>query len=151
MSLDNAFAKVLAFHAGFGHPSRETPEMLAGPRVAMRYKWMFDELEEFREAPDISRQADAMIDLIYFALGVFVEMGIRPQPLFDIVHEANMKKLWPDGQAHYGEDGKVIKHHSWQDPDPLIQEELRNQIRAAAERHDQRNADATQGQLTVDH
>jgi len=69
-----------------------------------------------------------MVDLIYFALGTLVEMGVRPGRLFDIVHEANMKKLWPDGKVHYAEDGKVIKHPSWQPPEPQLMREIDRQL-----------------------
>ena len=58
---------------------------------------MREEVDEFVESTNVVDQADAMIDLIYFALGTLVEMGVRPAPLFDIVHNANMQKLWPDG------------------------------------------------------
>lgn len=50
-----------------------------------------EEIAEFLVAPDIYEQADAMIDLIYFALGTLVEMGIKPDELFDIIQKANME------------------------------------------------------------
>ena len=34
-----------------------------------------------------------MIDLMYFALGTMVEMGLEAEELFDIVQSANMAKL----------------------------------------------------------
>lgn len=33
------------------------------------------------------------------------------------VHAANMRKVWPDGTVHYREDGKVIKPPNFRDPD----------------------------------
>jgi predicted HAD superfamily Cof-like phosphohydrolase len=54
-------------------------------------------------------------------LGTLVEMGVQPEALFEIVHEANMSKLWPDGKVHVREsDGKVVKPPTWQDPYPLL-------------------------------
>lgn len=88
---------------------------------------MQEEVEEFLEAEDVVDQADAMIDLIYFALGTLVEMGVKPEPLFRIVHEANMKKLWPDGKPHYNEDGKTVKPPGWTDPYPALQAEIERQ------------------------
>lgn len=73
---------------------------------------MLEEINEFLEASekqDIIKQADAMIDTIYFALGTLVEIAIEPDELFYIVQNANMSKLWPDGKQHYNEMGKVIK------------------------------------------
>jgi predicted HAD superfamily Cof-like phosphohydrolase len=129
MSLDDPFNKVREFHVAFNHQCPEKPELLNAKRVEQRYNWMVEELEEFRKAGSIHDQADAMVDLIYFALGTLVEMGVRPGPLFDIVHSANMKKLWPDGKVHYAPDGKVIKHPSWSPPEPQLMEEIDRQLR----------------------
>lgn len=112
---------VREFHEKFGHPVAASPRMIATPRALSRGKWMNEEVAEFLVAKDIYEQADAMIDLIYFALGTLVEMGLEADELFDIVQQANMAKLWSDGKPHYNpKDGKVIKPEGWQDPAPLI-------------------------------
>jgi predicted HAD superfamily Cof-like phosphohydrolase len=131
MSLNEPFDKVREFHLAFNHRCPERPELLPEERMTKRYNWMHEELEEFRTATSIHDQADAMVDLMYFALGTLVEMGVRPGRLFDIVHEANMKKLWPDGKVHYAPDGKVIKHPSWQPPEPFLIKEIDRQLRAS--------------------
>lgn len=92
---------------------------------------MHEEIDEFLDATDVCEQADAMIDLIYFALGSLVEMGVKPDILFAIVHEANMSKLWPDGAPHYGPDGKTIKPGTWVDPYPRIASEIARQAASA--------------------
>ena len=107
---------VREFHLQFDSPVSDHPVMLEKDRAEKRYRWMLEELEEFIESGDIYDQADAMIDLIYFALGTLVEMGVKPQELFSAVHRANMAKLWPDGRVHHNEEGKVIKSPSWVDP-----------------------------------
>ena len=90
-------------------------------RALSRAKWMQEEVAEFLIADNIYEQADAMIDLMYFALGTMVEMGLEADELFDIVQQANMAKLWPDGKPHYNpKDGKVIKPEGWEDPAPKI-------------------------------
>lgn len=114
--MNSSWEKVKEFHHKFGAPVSEHPVMLNVDRVTKRCDWLQEEIDEFKESADIYEQADAMIDLIYFALGTLVEMGIKPQELFDIVHTANMQKLWPDGKPHYGPDGKVIKSPAWVDP-----------------------------------
>ena len=117
--MDNEFNDVKRFHKAFNHPISNKPVLLSSERAAVRYKWMLEEITEFMAATnnsDIVEQADAMIDLIYFALGTLVEMGINPDPLFRIVQEANMSKLWEDGKPHYNDSGKVIKPKNWQDP-----------------------------------
>ena len=109
---------VREFHSCFNHPIAETPKMLEENRVINRGKWMQEELDEFYESENMYEQADAIIDLIYFAIGTLVEMGMPPDELFSIVHEANMAKLWEDGKPHYNADGKTIKPKTWIDPEP---------------------------------
>lgn len=128
--MDEAWEAVREFHRAFRAPRPDRPALLAEERVSARSAWMREEIDELGEAETIAEQADAMIDLIYFALGTLVEMGVRPQRLFDIVQQANMSKLWADGEPHYREDGKVIKSPDWVDPDPLIREEIARQTRA---------------------
>lgn len=77
-------------------------------------------------------EVDALTDLLYFAYGSFVLMGVDPKPFFDIVHEANMGKIFPDGKAHYDpETHKILKPDHWEAtfaPEPAIKKELDKQI-----------------------
>ena len=110
---------VKLFHEKFNHPVSNYPKKMDKERAKKRYNWMLEEIDEFLQAVeqgDIVEEADAMIDVIYFALGTLVEMGIRPDELFEIVQYANMSKLWEDGKPHYAEDGKTIKPVTWEDP-----------------------------------
>jgi predicted HAD superfamily Cof-like phosphohydrolase len=119
------FEQVKEFHRAFDCQVSETPVMLAHERAEMRSGFMLEEIEEFLESENVYEQADAMIDLIYFALGTLVEMGVKPGGIFDIVHEANMSKIWSDGKVHRREsDGKVIKPPEWEDPEPKIKTEI---------------------------
>jgi predicted HAD superfamily Cof-like phosphohydrolase len=129
MNLNDSFEKVKEFHLTFNHRCPEKPTMLPAERLEKRYNWMLEELDELRKADSIHDQADAVIDLMYFALGTLVEMGVRPEPLFNIVHAANMSKVWPDGKVHYADDGKVIKHSSWRPPEPQLVREIERQIK----------------------
>jgi predicted HAD superfamily Cof-like phosphohydrolase len=129
MNLPTAYDAVKEFHAQFGHPVREAPTLLTAERAAARSSWMQEEVAEFLAAQTVSEQADAMIDLIYFAVGTMVEMGVRPEALFDIVHRANMTKLWPDGKPRFRDDGKTVKPPTWVDPDDAISEEIERQSR----------------------
>lgn len=124
--MNQDWEKVLQFHQHFAVPVKKFPTLLTEDRVQKRAEWMMEEIEEFQEAATIAKQADAMIDIMYFALGTLVEMGVKPDALFDIVHEANMSKLWEDGKPRYREhDGKVIKPSTWKDPDPRIKKEIK--------------------------
>ena len=129
MNLRTAYDDVKEFHDRFGHPVRDTPTLLTAERAAARASWMQEEVAEFLAARTVAEQADAMIDLIYFAVGTMVEMGVRPESLFDIVHGANMQKLWPDGKPRFRDDGKTVKPPAWVDPDDAIREEIERQSR----------------------
>lgn len=81
-------------------------------------------------------QADALVDAMYFILGSFVEMGIKPDALFDIVQAANMSKLFTaeDGTkyAKYREDdGKILKSPEFFPPEEKLKEEILRQINQA--------------------
>ena len=125
--MNKEYEKVKKFHETFDHPVAETPKKLTQERVKIRYEWMLEEVIEFLESEDMNEQVDAMADLIYFALGTLVEIGIPPQKLFDIVHEANMSKLFPDGKPHFREgDGKTIKPKNWEDPRKKIEDYIKS-------------------------
>lgn len=127
--LNLTYNQIKEFHKAFNHPVSEIPISISKERKEHRAEWMREEINEFLEAKDIHEEADAMIDLIYFALGTLVEMGIdKPQNIMDIVQDANMSKLFPDGKPHYREDGKVIKPEGWESPDPKIKEFIENII-----------------------
>lgn len=124
--MNREWEKVKDFHIKFNTPVSENPKMLDKERAKKRYSWMLEEINEFIDSKNITEQADAMIDLIYFALGTLVEMGIKPSKLFEIVHDANMSKLWEDGKPHYAQDGKIIKPKSWQDPYFKLKEAIKS-------------------------
>ncbi|MCL2030164.1 MAG: hypothetical protein FWG93_01330 [Oscillospiraceae bacterium] len=126
--MDRCWEAVAEFHRAFGSPREDAPHLLTPERVAERAGWLREEVAELEEAGTVEEQADAMIDLMYFALGTMVEMGVRPARLFEIVHEANMRKRWPDGTVHTrAEDGKVVKPPGWKDPGPMIEAEIHRQ------------------------
>ena len=132
--MDKQYAQVKAFHEAFGHPIAATPTAMSQGRVLKRAEWMKEELDEFvtaeHEADPLVSQADAMIDLIYFALGTLVEMGVPPERMFELVQQANMAKLWPDGKPRFRGDGKIIKPVGWQGPEQGIFDYI-NQLRSA--------------------
>lgn len=121
---------VLEFQRCFGHPYASKPEMISAERSKVRADWMLEEVNEFLAAEEIVEQADAMIDLMYFALGTLVEMGVKPDALWQIVQDANMAKLWPDGKPHHREDGKTIKPPTWEDPHDKLLAEIQRQQEA---------------------
>jgi predicted HAD superfamily Cof-like phosphohydrolase len=79
---------------------------------------MQEELNEYCEAvlnQDLEKQFDALIDLVYVALGTAYMQGFQFDVGFDRVHEANMQKV----RAKRKEDSlrgstyDVIKPKNW--------------------------------------
>ena len=90
---------------------------------------------------DLIGQVDALIDTLYFTYGSFVLMGVDPERIFEIVHQANMGKVFPDGKAHFDPvTHKILKPDDWEEkyaPEPDIKKEIERQIKAY-ERHKER-------------
>lgn len=86
------------------------------------------------ETERIVAQADALTDTSYFINGTFVEMGVLPQPLFEIVQASNMSKLFTDENgvkyAKNREDGKIIKSPDFFPPEQKLKEEVLRQAKA---------------------
>jgi len=132
--MNKEWEMVKEFHARFGHPIAASPRAISEERAKKRYDWMLEEVNEFLEAKDdLIEQADAMIDLIYFALGTLVEMGISPDEPFAIVQNANMSKLWPDGKPHFRADGKTIKPSTWIDPHTALEKCIHRMLESKEE------------------
>jgi energy-coupling factor transport system permease protein len=76
-------------------------------------------------------QMDALTDVNYFVQGSFVVAGTDPQPLFDIVQDANMSKLWEDGKPRYdaANGNKIMKPEGWSAPEPKLTAEIERQIK----------------------
>ncbi len=122
--LEQAQASVKEFHEKFNLPVATRPTLLQRERVELRSKWMQEEIKELLAATNVAEQADAVADLIYFALGIFVEMGVDGGRIFELVHSSNMTKLGSDGLPIYNQDGKVIKPSTWISPHEMIQQFL---------------------------
>lgn len=86
------------------------------------------------EVERIVAQADALTDTSYFLNGTFVEMGVLPQPLFELVQDSNMSKLFTDENgmkyAKYREDGKIQKSPEFFAPEQKLKEEVLRQAKA---------------------
>lgn len=71
---------------------------------------------EEKEVEPLVDEVDALIDLLYFTYGSFVMMNVDPTEVFNLVHQANMGKLFPDGKPRYHEvTGKVLKPENWEE------------------------------------
>lgn len=105
-------------------PIPEVPTVMSPSRVEWSKTALNEELKEFDdacEAGDVLEAADALIDLVYFALGRLVEMGVPAAAVMDEVQRANMDKergelsKRPGAMGHDAvkPDGWVQPDHSW--------------------------------------
>ena len=126
--ISEAYADVFRFHKTFNHPYSKTPVMQPVDRVVARADWITEEVEELCEAETIYDQADAYLDIMYFAVGGLVEMGINPAHIWPLVQAANMAKVWPDGSVQRRADGKIMKPPGWTSPDQAIADAINRLI-----------------------
>lgn len=95
IDLGGNFSDVREFQRKFGQLVSAKPTHLTKRKLNERIAQMQEELDEFKsavESDDIAEQADALIDIVYFALGTACHMGLPWQELWDDVHRANMSK-----------------------------------------------------------
>lgn len=103
-----------------------TPQLMDASAVDFIIEMVNDELEELQEATDVAEQADALVDAIYYICDTAVRHGMNLDRIFDIVHGANMQKV-VDGRVIRRDDGKILKPEGWQDPGPLLLDEVTRQ------------------------
>lgn len=113
---------VRAFHEKFAVPMASEPSWLDSEAVAFRYKFMQEELDEFVEAvsqQDLLLAGDALVDLVYVALGTALMMGLPWAKMWAEVQRANMAKerATSAGQSKRGSALDVVKPAGWTPPD----------------------------------
>ena len=103
------------------------PTKLNKSSVDFLIKMVTDELVELKESKTVYDQVDAMVDAIYYIYDCAVRNGINLDPIFSIVHEANMKKLLLKKAPKVRHNEKVEKPEGWCAPDEEIMKEMINQ------------------------
>lgn len=84
------------FHEHFGLAYKESPRFLDLDMSEFRIKFMQEELDEYKLArsdSDLEKQLDALVDLMYVALGTAYLHGFDIMEAFFRVHRANMTKV----------------------------------------------------------
>lgn len=115
------FADVTEFHKKFELPSLPSPGMLDVQTYVFRKEFMREELSEFSEAyraGDLHGAFDALVDLVYVALGTAYMMGLPFNEGWAAVHTANMAKVraTSEEQSKRGSSLDVVKPEGWQAP-----------------------------------
>jgi predicted HAD superfamily Cof-like phosphohydrolase len=109
----------------------DKPTRISEERIVFIRKMVNDEMGELEESKTIAEQADALVDAIYYICDFAATHGINLDPLFEIVHGANMQKI-VNGKVIRREDGKILKPKGWQDPGPKLEAEIENQVENGA-------------------
>lgn len=116
------YGDVRAFHDKFKIRGPAQPRLLGEEAFTFRSMFLQEEVEEFVEAQfkgDLAQAADALVDLVYVAMGTAVLMGLPWQALWDEVQRANMAKrrALPDGSdSKRGSPLDVVKPPGWRPP-----------------------------------
>lgn len=116
------FAAIEEFHVRFNLQRSERPAMLTPDMAAFRCRFMTEELTEYYDACAIGDRAqalDALVDLVYVALGTAYLHGFDFNEAFKRVHAANLKKIRVDhaGESKRGSVYDVRKPVGWRAPD----------------------------------
>lgn len=113
---------VCTFHRHFQIPQTDVPGFLSDELMEYRIKFLYEELTEFREAyseKDDVKAWDALMDLVYVALGTAYMMRLPWDDGWYHVQYANMRKV----RAKHADESKrnmavdVIKPKGWVSPE----------------------------------
>lgn len=156
VKLKSAATKVKEFTEQSGYPVPNQPMVMSCDQVKFLIRMQLSEIVEFAQTvmptedaiefmksaittdlksnyvqptdpiEIIAQQADAAVDRMYYDFNAFAKHGVNLSKIFNVVHNANMAKKFPDGEFHKREDGKIIKPPGWQEPD--IVGEIKNQL-----------------------
>lgn len=130
------------FNKKFGFLIGDRPRKLTPDKLKERVEFLYEEFSEFMSGcgfamsvkdpdhpifgsdgevsfhqiddQDIEEQADALIDIVYIAMGTAVMMGLPWQELWDDVHRANMSKV--RGVTKRGHSTDCSKPEGWIGP-----------------------------------
>ena len=118
----NMYADIIDFHRQFRLGYEGKPRTLPEDLFQFRLKFLKEELEEYDIAHgegNKAKQLDALVDLVYVALGTADLHGFDFDEAWRRVHEANMKKVRAlrASDSARGSIYDVIKPTGWVPPD----------------------------------
>lgn len=135
---------VEAFHLKYGLEYSGPPRYLSGELREFREKFLQEELDEYMIATKPEDKLDALIDLVYVAIGTAYLHGFKFTQGWQLVHAANMQKVRRHlSTEQVQESGRtqtfdIVKPAGWRKPDlgPLVwpiigmsQEEVERRVR----------------------
>ena len=115
---DHECYDVWKFQQKFGQLRHKKPVHLTQRKLTERAECLQEELNEFKAAiltQDLAEQADALVDLVYFAKGTANMLGLPWAELWDDVQRANLAKV--AGVGKRGHQVDCIKPAGWRGPE----------------------------------
>lgn len=115
------YRDIFDFHAKFGLTYIGGPRNLPEEIKDFRIKFLEEELNEYKKSVedcDLEGQLDALVDLVYVALGTAHLQGFKFNEAWKRVHEANMRKVraTSEEQSKRNSSSDVIKPAGWEPP-----------------------------------
>lgn len=137
---NNLMSKIAEFHEHFGIEPEGKNVVLSKELLNFRIKFLEEELNELKRAQqqlengfsafDCKVQmVDALVDLVYVALGTAYLMGVDFNAAFHAVHNANMKKVNAKTAADSkrGYAGDIVKPPGWVGPEIELRKILKGE------------------------
>ena len=113
------------FHQQFLLPQNELPALLEKELYEFRFKFMHEELAEFEDACqqlDMVKAFDALLDLVYVAMGTAYMMNLPWEEGWVQVQAANMRKTRAKipSDSKRGSSYDVVKPEGWVGPNKML-------------------------------
>lgn len=110
---------IVQFHQKFDLNSPDKPSQLSTELLKFRIKFMREELNEYVKSSGLEGKLDALVDLVYVAIGTAYLHGFDFNEAWRRVHEANMKKVRAQSadESKRGTSFDVVKPEGWTAPD----------------------------------
>jgi len=68
---------------------------------------------DYSDEKTVECQMDAIVDIEYYMKDMAAKHGMNTDRIFDLVHEANLRKQGVNGKYVCREDGKIVKPEGW--------------------------------------
>lgn len=116
------FEMVGEFRRAMQLPIGTRPGFLTPAETSYFARFILEELSEYLRATEEGQlidAADALVDLVYVAMGCAHAMGLPFDRLFEVVHQANMRKEPANDyiRSVRGNQYDVIKPFGWTGPE----------------------------------
>lgn len=125
--MENMWTDIEEFHNKFGIQQSEAPGLYEHDPAMMefRIKFLQEELNEFGDAvaaQDLTKAFDALIDLVYVALGTAYICNLPFEEGWQHVHDANMLKqrVKKKSASKRGSEYDIIKPKGWVSPETML-------------------------------